>query len=174
MSALVITRQHWNSSQPTTNCPCSCAVGWLGKLLLALIRTVILGAKSNSTHDHILLSHNWLFKFKFKLSYILVSGQHLGPMTFFSPWILSSYIWGLFGMGHPFWWEDGSVIYSYKFYWALPEDMCLWRHSLANGLSLLIQIFWLSSCHNMLHECKIYIKSEMSNHCILQVLLTFM
>jgi hypothetical protein len=23
-------------------------------------------------------------------------------------------------MGRPFWWEDGSIIYSYKCYWALP------------------------------------------------------
>jgi hypothetical protein len=33
-------------------------LGWLGKLLLALTGTVILGSKSPGTYDHILLSHD--------------------------------------------------------------------------------------------------------------------
>jgi hypothetical protein len=56
---------------------------------------------------------------------VLVSGSHLEPMTrfFFLFDSCRFHVGG--GGGCPLWWEDGSVIYSYNCFWALPEQS-LW------------------------------------------------
>jgi hypothetical protein len=70
------------------------------------------------------------FTVKSKLSYdrqsvsqsVLVPGHHLGHTTnfSFSPWKYLQAFVLLFGKRCPLWWEVGSVLYSYKCYWALP------------------------------------------------------
>jgi hypothetical protein len=55
---------------------------------------------------------------------VLVSGSHLEPMTRF--FYLSDNCRFL-DVGHPHWQEDGSVIYSYNCFWALPEQSLLGR-----------------------------------------------
>jgi hypothetical protein len=66
-----------------------------------------------------------LSKLKFTISVgqsVLVSDHHLEPANNFSFFSreLSSGICCYFNMRHPLWREDGSVIYWYKCYWALP------------------------------------------------------
>jgi hypothetical protein len=51
---------------------------------------------------------------------VLVSGSHLEPMTSF----LSDDC-GFLDKGHPLCREDGSVIYLYSCFWALPEQSLL-------------------------------------------------
>jgi hypothetical protein len=54
---------------------------------------------------------------------VTLSGHHLGPAIYFSfssMEIIYRYL-RFPRMGRPLWREDGSVIRSYKFYWALPE-----------------------------------------------------
>jgi hypothetical protein len=77
-----------------------------------------------------------VFSFIFKLSYdrpsigqpVLASGHCLRPVTDFLsfPWKIISSIFGFLLVGRPSWREDGSVIYPYNCYWALPA---LWRLS---------------------------------------------
>jgi hypothetical protein len=50
---------------------------------------------------------------------VLVSSSLLELMTRF---LLLSDIWGFLVLGCPLWREDGSVIYLYSCFWALPEQ----------------------------------------------------
>jgi hypothetical protein len=54
----------------------------------------------------------------------MVPGSHLELMTRF---LLSLWQWGFLYMGHPLWREDGSVIYLYNCFSALPEQSLLGR-----------------------------------------------
>jgi hypothetical protein len=44
-------------------------------------------------------------------------------------------------MGHPLWREDGSVIYLYNFFWALPEESLLGR-SPAELTTIFYSLIW--------------------------------
>jgi hypothetical protein len=89
---------------------------------------------------------------------VLVSGHHMGPATniSFSPQILYSNIWSFLGMGHPFWWEDGSVIYSCKVLLGLVSTITLgsklrrtWDYILLSHLRL--GSLFVASCDSHTH-----------------------
>jgi hypothetical protein len=75
------------------------------------------------------------------------------PLYYYSSLVMSSQLllswpdfcflsdnYGFLDMGHPLWQEDGSVIYSYNYFWALPEQSLL-----GQSPAELMTIFYLLS-----------------------------
>jgi hypothetical protein len=112
------------------------------KFLPGIASAAFLRSESHGTQEHILLSLVFrlpqpggpgsCIEVKLKLicdwrsvgQSALVSGFHLEPMTSFC--FLSDDCW-ILDVGHPLWREDGSVIYLYNCFWALPEQSLLGR-----------------------------------------------
>jgi hypothetical protein len=79
---------------------------------------------------------------------VLVSGSHLEPMTRF--FYLSDDC-RFPDMGHPLWWEGGSVICLYSCFWALPEQSLLGR----SPIELMTILIW--DCHNLWGQVPVYV-----------------
>jgi hypothetical protein len=65
-------------------------------------------------------------------------------------------------MGHPLWWEDGSVIYLYNCFWALPEQSPLGR-SPAELRAIFYCLIWDSP--NLYDQVRVFFKVKVMSWC---------